>query len=155
MHVIETDCLTPQQKAVVYRLWNQEYPGQVSHKTPADLDAYLGQLSEVNHYLLQGDGEEVEGWAITFTRDNERWFAIILDGKVHGQGKGTWLLNKLKEKERKLYGWVVDHDDYKKANGEPYPSPLKFYEKNGFTLCPESRQQTEKLSNVKIAWEQT
>jgi hypothetical protein len=73
---------------------------------------------------------------------------------VHGQGKGTLLLNKLKENEHKLCGWVVDHDNDRKQDGEPYKSPLKFYQKNGFAICSDVRLETEKRSAVKIIWEQ-
>lgn len=155
VQIIETAYLAPEQKEVVHQLWNQEYPAQVSHTTLADFDAYLDNLAETTHYLLQSDSGAIEGWAIAFTREGERWFVIIVDSKVHGQGKGTTLLHKLKEKEPKLCGWVVAHNQYTKQNGELYPSPLKFYEKNGFTIDPEIRLETEKLSAVKIVWEQT
>jgi hypothetical protein len=155
MHLIETAYLTVEQKETVYQLWNQEYPEQVSYQTPADFDAYLDNLTETTHYLLLSDSGAMEGWAIVFTREGERWFVIILNGKVHGQGKGTLLLNQIKEKVQKLCGWVVNHNRYIKQNGEPYRSPLKFYEKNGFTIDPQTRLETEKLSAVKIVWEQT
>lgn len=154
MRIIEAPYLTPEQKETVHQLWNQEYPAQVSHPTLADFEAYLNNLTESTHYLLQSDTGVLEGWAISFTRDGERWFVIILDSKVHGMGKGTALLNKLKEKEQKLCGWVVEHNQYTRQNGEPYRSPLKFYEKNGFTIDPQTRQESENLAAVKIAWKQ-
>ena len=154
MQIVEATYQVPEQKEVVHQLWNQEYPAQVSHTTLADFDAYLNNLTELNHHLLQSDTGVIEGWAIVFTRDSERWFVIILDSKVHGQGKGTLLLNKLKEKEQRLCGWVVEHNHYTKQNGKPYPSPLKFYEKNGFTIDLQTRLVSEKLSAVKIVWEQ-
>ncbi len=154
MPIIETAHLNLQLKEGIYRLWNQEYPAKVNYKTLADLDTYLNNLTDTNHYLLQDNFKTVEGWAFSFTRENERWFAIILDSKAHGQGKGTLLLNKLKEKEQRLSGWVVDHNNDVKQDGKPYKSPLKFYEKNSFTICSETRLETEKLSAVKIVWEQ-
>lgn len=152
MQVTETPSLTAEQKEVIYRLWNQEYPVNVSFKALSDFDDYLNNLTDTTHYLLKNDSGEIEGWAVLFTRDEDKWFAIILDGKVKGQGKGTLLLNNLKEKQRTLYGWVVEHNNYIKQSGQTYTSPLRFYLKNGFTLCSE-RLETQKLTAVKIAWE--
>ena len=153
MQIIETTSLTPEQKEIICRLWNSEYPASLRFNTVADFEDYLNNLAIITHYLLQNDPGKIEGWAFLFTRDNEKWFVLILDRKVQGQGKGTLLLNKLKEKEQRLNGWVVDHDDYIKLDGQPYLSPLPFYLKNGFTLCSNTRLETEKLSAIKIAWE--
>jgi len=152
MQLIEVQSLTVEEKEIIYRLWNKEYPENVSFNALGDFDDYLNNLTDTTHYLLKNDSGEIEGWAFLFTRDNEKWFAIILDEKIKGQGKGTLLLNKLKEKEQRLCGWVVDHNTYVKQNGEVYTSPLLFYRKNGFTICS-TRQETEKLSVVKIIWE--
>jgi hypothetical protein len=78
---------------------------------------------------------------------------IILDRNLHGQGKGTLLLNHLKAKEHELCGWVIDHDNDIKQGGEPYKSPLKFYEKNGFLICSNTKIDTDRLSAVKIVWD--
>ncbi len=153
MEVFETAYLNSQQKEMIYRLWNQEYPKKLNYKNLTDLDNYLNSLNETNHFLLDDFGE-IKGWAFTFQRDNEKWFAIIVHGKIHGQGKGTLLLNKLKEKEEKLNGWVIDHDNEIKQNGEPYKSPLNFYKKKGFTIFPEIRLETETLSAIRIKWKQ-
>jgi hypothetical protein len=152
MKVIETVYLTAEQKRVIYGLWNQEYPEMLTYKSIADFDSYINNLIETNHLLLVDDFGDIEGWTVTFTRENERWFVIILDRKVQGQGKGTLLLNRLKQKEHKLCGWVIDHDNDKKQDGEPYKSPLKFYEKNGFIIYSDTRVDNEKLSAVKIVW---
>ena len=151
MQLIQTSWLTPSQKERVYSLWNQEYPVNVGFSALTDFDDYLNNLTETTHYLLENDSGEIEGWACLFSRDNLKWFAIILDANTRGLGKGTFLLNKLKENQEKLYAWVVDHDNYVKQNGQVYPSPLQFYLKNGFTICS-SRMETEKLSLVQIKW---
>jgi hypothetical protein len=154
MQVIETTYLTFDQKEVIYRIWNHEYSEKLTCKTLADFDSYLNNLIEPNHCLLVDDLEDIEGWAVTFTREHERWFVLILDRKMHGQGKGTLLLNKIKERELKICGWAIDHNNDRKQDGEPYSPPLKFYEKNGFIICSDDRLETEKLSAVKIVWEQ-
>ena len=155
MRVIETGYLSAEQKAILFKLWNSEYPHKLSYKTLADFDNYLDNLSQLNHYLLVGEEGEIEGWAFTFTRENEKWFAILLDSKAQGQGKGSWLLNKLKEKEQRLSGWVIDHNNDIKEDGTTYQSPVKFYEKNEFTILHGERLENDQLSAVKITWEQT
>ena len=152
MQIFETNHLDDEQKEVIRIFWNKEYPVQLAYKTAADFDKYLGMLNNVRHYLLPGDDGTLEGWAFTFLRDDEKWFAIILDSKIHGQGKGTLLLNCLKEHESILNGWVIDHDGYQKQDGMPYLSPLRFYEKNDFVVCDHIRLETATLSAAKIVW---
>ncbi|MCB0473527.1 MAG: hypothetical protein KDC56_10755, partial [Flavobacteriaceae bacterium] len=57
-----------------------------------------------------------------------------------------------KEKETELNGWVIDHDNDYKINGELYKSPLNFYLKNGFQKSSDRRLELEKISAVKIKW---
>lgn len=70
----------------------------------------MDNLTQKAHYLLLNDENNIEGWAVTFIRENEKWFAIIISGKLHGKGIGTMMLNKLKDDEDTLNGWVIDHD---------------------------------------------
>ena len=152
MQIIETDFLNAKQKESVCQLWNAEYPQKLAYDTIAQFDAYLDNLTDTKHYLLAND-VCILGWAIAFSREAERWFAILLDSSLQKKGYGTLLLDKLKEYERALNGWVIDHDRDVKQNGELYTSPLVFYQKNGFTVCPEIRFEIEVLSAVKITWQ--
>jgi GNAT superfamily N-acetyltransferase len=152
MTIIQTPFLSPEQKEVVCVLWNKEYPKQLNYKVEAEFENYLNGLNQTNHYLGMGDDGKIEAWAITFLRESERWFAIILDEKIQGKGKGTLLLEKLKMEEETLNGWVIDHDNDCKQSGAAYKSPLRFYEINGFTVCAETRVDNEKISAVKIIW---
>lgn len=152
MHIAETASLSPEQKEALLELWNSEYPQQLSFGSLGDFDRYLNDLPETTHYTGTSNGGAIEGWAFAFTRSGERWFALLVASNVHGQGKGTLLLNKLKEREQCLHGWVVDHNNDKKQNSEPYLSPLRFYQKNGFVVCTETRLETGQLSAVKILW---
>lgn len=149
-----TQCTTPNdaEKAAIYRLWNQEYPAQLGYNSMNELDSYLNALKNPTHYFLINDEGIMMGWAFAFERDNEKWFAIIVDSSVHKKGMGSTLLNTLKSNETILNGWVTDHNNYTKLNGTPYPSPLDFYLKNGFEICPDTRLETDKLSAVKIRW---
>ncbi|RNL50289.1 GNAT family N-acetyltransferase [Pedobacter jejuensis] len=144
--------LTPTQKTQISTIWNNEYPKPLNFSDAQGFDDYLATLSQPIHYLLENENGEILAWACKFIRDNEKWFAIILDEKIHEQGKGTALLNALKESETVLNAWVIDKEDAIKQNGEIYKSPLKFYLKNGFLVYPEIRLKNEKMSAVKIIW---
>lgn len=152
MKIIETKHLTIQQKNVIFELWNQEYPTQLAFTEIDALDIYLQNLENQQHFFALNENEQIVAWAFTFERDSERWFAIIIDSKQQRKGLGSLLLNVLKEKEQILTGWVTDHNNYTKQNGEIYPSPLPFYLKNGFAVCENVRLKTEKLSAAKIRY---
>lgn len=92
------------------------------------------------------------GWALKFERENEKWFAIILSEIIKGKGLGRKMLNELKKEEQVLNGWVIDHNNDKKKNGQLYVSPLKFYEKCDFEIIVNERLELDKISAVKIKW---
>jgi hypothetical protein len=148
--VVHTHQLDPVQKTGVYRLWNTEYPAQLAFADLSEFEVYLMALHQQDHYVLETAGAIV-GWAFSFLREEEKWFAIILSQQVQRQGMGTTLLNILKSKEDKLAGWVIDQNNYTRADNEPYISPLGFYLKNGFETGP-ARLETPKLSAVRIYW---
>lgn len=134
-------------------LWNREYPNQLKHDQLTDLEQYLDQLTDPYHYLYTNDTDDILGWAFKFARDGEKWFAVILDSSLHKKGIGTFLLDQVKDQEKSLHGWVVEHDNYRRSDGETYPSPLNFYLKNGFKIIEEIRLESSKLSAVKITWD--
>lgn len=152
MNIVSKTDLSLQQKEIICQLWNAEYPEKLSYNSISEFENYLNNLSDVTHYLLQDELDTIQGWAITFIRENEKWFAIIVDSKIHSKGFGTQLLNHLKSIESKLSGWVIDHNNDTKLDGTTYTSPLSFYFKNGFTICNEIRIESEKISAVKIVW---
>lgn len=153
MKIIETISLSPEQKEAIRTLWNKEYPANLALHTPGEFELYLSGLNECYHLLLQNTDSVIAGWAFSFYRAEERWFAIILDRSMHRKGKGTALLNLLKARENKLSGWVADHDSYLKKDGSRYESPLSFYLKNGFITRPNVRLELGYLSAVKIEWQ--
>lgn len=152
MQLIETDILTPQDKARILQLWNAEYGENLRKQDVADLAAYFDALTDVRHYLLRNEADEVQAWAATFTRDNARWFAIIIARSEQRLGRGRHMLDALKRNETELNGWVVDHYNDRRADGMPYPSPLRFYPEQGFIILPEERLETPQISAVRIRW---
>jgi GNAT superfamily N-acetyltransferase len=152
LKIIQTNELNGPAKNQVLDLWNNEYPEKISYNSLTEFDKYLQNLSSLNHYLLTNNEHLILGWALTFERENEKWFAIILSEEIQGKGLGREMLNELKKAERVLNGWVIDRNNHKKKNGEIYVSPLKFYEKCGFEIQSEVRLELDKISAVKIKW---
>ncbi|WP_432411200.1 GNAT family N-acetyltransferase [Rasiella sp. SM2506] len=154
MDIIKTEKLTKNWKSQILTLWNNEYPEKLNFTSLATFETYLKNLTEPSHRLLVDADGNLKGWYFDFIREEEKWFAIIIDSTLHGKGYGTRLLTEAKEKEHELNGWVIDRNEGKKRNGEVYKSPLAFYLKNGFERIPEIRLELEVLSAVKIYWRQ-
>ena len=150
MEIQNQENLTDWQKQQVIALWNEGYPRQLNYSCMAEFDTYLNALPDKKHYLLLAN-DSVIGWALTFIRDDERWFAIVLSAAIQGQGFGTALLTELKNREDSLRGWVIDHEEDVLANGMPYRSPMAFYKKHHFEVIEDCRIDTE-LKGVKIVW---
>lgn len=62
------------------------------------------------------------------------------------------LISLLKQNLNEFYGWVIDHDNDQKYNGEKYLSPLSFYQKLGFEILIDERIDNEVLKAVKIKY---
>lgn len=152
MKITNTHQLNQKQKEQILQLWNNEYPEKLAYKNLDGFENYLEKLNEINHFLLMNDDEKIQGWAITFERENKTWFAIILSENLHGKGWGTKVLNELKQHKNELNGWVIDNSNDKKLNGSFYKSPLEFYIKNEFEVLSEIRLELEIMSAVKIKW---
>ena len=140
------------QQEQLMQLWNKEYPEQLAYHSLSEFRAYLTGLTNTKHYLLIDSTGAIKGWAFTFIREADRWFALILDSTIQYQGHGTRLLNRLKQDEKVLNGWATDHDGYTRRDKSTYKSPAAFYLKNGFTMCEDIRLETEKMSALKIQW---
>jgi GNAT superfamily N-acetyltransferase len=151
MKITKATSLSPDQKDMICRLWNKEYPKKLT-VTPVDFDTYLNASSGQTHYFIIDTPTDIIGWAYTFERVGERWLSIIIDKEHQRKGLGHLLLNLIKEKETHLSGWVIDHPNDVKENGDPYVSPLPFYIHHGFIALPQTRLENEKISAVKIQW---
>ena len=152
MKIVQKEILSLEEKETLHELWNNEYPAKLNLKTIDDFELYLNGLSETKHYLLFDDSDKIHGWTFTFLREDENWFAIILNSEIHGKGIGSLLINEIKKNNTSLNGWVIDQENEIKHNTTFYKSPLPFYIKNSFTICKEIRIENEKMSGVKINW---
>ncbi|MEO8254232.1 MAG: GNAT family N-acetyltransferase [Flavobacterium sp.] len=152
MNSIEKDNLSIKEKVSLLQLWNDEYPARLNYKNTEDFDLYLSGLTNTKHYLLFDDSDEIMGWAYTFIRDNENWFAILLNHQIQGKGIGSHLINELKKNNTSLNGWVTDLETEIKQNQKYYRSPMEFYIKNGFKILTEIRIENDRISGVKINW---
>lgn len=152
MKFIEQLELSNSDKKEILNLWNDEYPEKLNYQTLSEFENYLENLTEQSHILVRSENQRIKGWYFDFIRENEKWFAIILDSRFRGKGLGTKILNLAKEKESELNGWVIDKSNDRKKNGELYKSSLNFYLKNGFKKFDKERLELEKISAVKIKW---
>ena len=153
MKIIKTQFLTSEQKQVLFELWNSEYPSKICYSDISQFENYLNELFNKRHYLLIDDDKQILGWGFTFVREDENWFCIILNSKIHRKGFGTILLEELKKNSSCLVGWVIDHQMEIKQNGEAYFTPIQFYIKNSFVLDVNVRLENEIISAAKIKWE--
>lgn len=152
MKVVQKNIFSEEEIETLWQLRNNEYPIQFGHETFQEFEAYMNAISEMKNYLLIDAKKEIQGWAYTFFRDDEIWFAIMLNYQFQGKGYGRILLEKLKKNNKILNGWVIDHENDFKRNKENYKSPLKFYLSNGFSVLNDIRLENEKISAVKINW---
>lgn len=143
---------TSDEKHGILALWNEEYPAQLSHKNVDSLNAYLNGCKAQTHWFVRHKSGAICGWFMLFERNDEKWFAMIVNRTHQGKGLGNSLLTEVKKLELVLNGWAVDKDQYQKRDGSSYHAPLEFYLKNGFEVKPDVRFETDVLSSVKIVW---
>lgn len=146
--------LSISEKQSLMDLWNKEYPSSISYNSLVDLEKYLETLANPSHYLLEKSGV-ILGWAFSFIREKERWFALILSEKIQRKGIGSNILDIIKLNETSLCGWVIDQENAIKKDGSHYKSPIQFYLKHDFQIMPSTRLETPTISAVKIYWHQS
>lgn len=152
MKIVETATLAPHQKEFVFAVWNKEYPTSLSHASLNDLEKWLATLAEPRHLIALGHNDQMLGWATVFTRDGQRWFAIIVSFGAQRAGLGNQLLEHMKKSEAALNAWVIDNFDEVTPGGRLFLSPMPFYIKHGFEICHGTRFPSDTISAVKIRW---
>src|SRR5215203_2848560 len=108
MKITKTENLSEAQKRSIVEIWNAEYPVQLWHPDTRSFDDYLSKLGAPVHYLLRDENDRIKGWLACFVRDGEKWFAILIDSREQKKGYGAALLNRVKESEAEINGWVID-----------------------------------------------
>jgi GNAT superfamily N-acetyltransferase len=144
--IIKTKELSTSQAEQIHRAWNEEYPVKLNNR----FGLLLSDVTSYMHYIIENDKQEIVAWGVMFEKDDERRFSILVDSNYKGQGLGKKLIDAFKKDYSIFYGWVIDHDNDVKMNGEKYVSPLSFYLKQGFTILNEQRIDTEMISAVKV-----
>ncbi|MFD1770756.1 N-acetyltransferase [Sphingobacterium suaedae] len=145
------ELLSSDEKRQIMELWNSEYPAKLVYADLTEFEKYLDALEKPTHILVRLN-DRIIGWATKFYRAQTRWFAIILSSSIQRHRVGSKVMMQLKANEEILNGWVIDHNDDRKINGELYLSPLNFYVKQGFEIIKEQRLELPTLSAVKISW---
>jgi GNAT superfamily N-acetyltransferase len=144
--IIQTKELSNSQVEQIDRAWNDEYPIKLNNR----FGILLNDAKSYMHYIIENEKQEVIAWGVMFEKEDERRFSILVVNKYKGQGLGKQLIDAFKNDYPIFYGWVIDHDNDVKANGEKYVSPLPFYLQLGFTILKEQRIDTEVLAAVKV-----
>lgn len=152
MNILSKKLLEISDKTRIIEIWNKVYPSKLNYTNMGEFDAYLAKLLNPNHFVVSDEENMIQGWACKFTRENQLWFAILVDGKFQGKKIGSHLLNELKKGEAELNGWVADSGNQPKNDGSHYQSPMDFYLKNEFKILADNRLETDTISAVKITW---
>ena len=137
--------------ALLMDAWNKVYPKSINYSKLEDFISELTQHQDYMHILAHQE-DELVGWYFDFIREEERWFGIIVFPGQHKQGIGKMLMHEAMNKRAELNGWVIPNDQFLKSDGNPYPSPLKFYKKLGFKAHPEIGFTSPKITTIKISW---
>jgi ribosomal-protein-alanine N-acetyltransferase len=145
MEIHITKTLSQTQVDQIVKLWNEEYPINLQNR----FELLLIDALNYNHYLIE-ENNQVLAWTAAFDKENETRFSIIVKHEHKGKGLGTLLIDRLKSDLGEFYGWVIDHDTDRKANGEVYQSPLTFYQNKGFEVLVDQRIDNDILKAVKI-----
>jgi GNAT superfamily N-acetyltransferase len=148
MKITQSRILTSLQSAQINQLWNDEYPLKLKDRFPILLDGADWQ----NHYIILDEEQNVIAWAIDFEKEKQIRFSIIVDSKQKGKGLGSLLIKRLKEENKEFYGWVIDHNNDLKSNGEHYQTPIPFYLKHGFEILNDITIDNEMIKAVLIKW---
>ncbi len=146
-----SDLLSPEEKYQIFQIWCSEYPRQSVFNTYKKFDDYICAMVNPTHYLVKDTTKKVLGWLVTVDRDNSRWLVILVHSDTQKLGLGSLLLNEVKYVEPSISAWITPHNNYFKADGSIYRTPLPFYLKNGFQLTDETFEKDD-FSGTKIIW---
>jgi hypothetical protein len=136
----------------IYNIWNSVYPTQVVFVSKNDFKSYLDKANNQKHFIYRNDDTTIGGWLMTFTRNDDRYFVLLVSEKKKKNGIGTILIEEMKKSEDIIMGWVVELNTYIKSDGTLYHSPVDFYKRSGFIITDEKCEENN-FSIVKIMWQ--
>jgi GNAT superfamily N-acetyltransferase len=148
MEINQTTILLDVQCEQINSLWNAEYPLKLKDRFPILLEGTTWH----NHYIIEDLNRLIVSWAVMFEHSNQIRFSIIVSKEHQGKGLGKLLLDHLKSAQNEFFGWVIDHNNDLKSNGENYISPLPFYLKQGFEIIHNQLIDTEMIQAVLVGW---
>lgn len=148
MNIVRTRIISTTQFSCIHKLWNEEYPITLRDRFPLLLEGVVNY----HHYIIEDTDQKVIAWAVDFEKESQIRFSIIVASAHKGKGLGTQLIECLKANNDELHGWVIDHNESIKANGETYQSPMSFYLKHDFNILNDIRLDTEMIKAVLIKW---
>jgi len=146
--ILKIKVLNPFQLEQIDQAWNDEYPLKLTKRFGILLDGTDNHL----YYLMEDLDNKVVAWGVMFEKEAEKRFSIIVFNKFKGFGYGRRIIDEFRKDHSTFYGWVIDHDNDVKSNGEKYISPMPFYLKLGFKVLRDQRIDTEIISAVKISY---
>jgi GNAT superfamily N-acetyltransferase len=149
MNIISSKIISEQQSEQINTLWNAEYPTKLKDRFPILLEG----TNWHNHYIIEDAHQHVIAWAVDFEKEQQVRFSIIVSSNHKGKGLGSRLIEELKAKNQEFYGWVIDHNDDVKADGEQYITPMPFYIKHGFEILHDKTIDNEMIKAVLIKWQ--
>lgn len=142
--------LSDEIKQQIFDIWNLVYPAQVTFPTIEKFEAYLSRATDSRNFICFNDSKRVSGWLMTFSREGQRNFVMLVSQDSQGRGIGRELLETLKRSEsQSVVGWAVESEKYLRRDKSPYRSPIYFYRENGFEITNQ-RQQHQDLEVTKI-----
>ena len=148
MEIIKTKSLSLIQRDQINALWNSEYPVKLRDR----FSILLEESTWHNHFLIEDSKRLIIAWAVMFEQSQQIRFSIIVSKDHQGKGLGKTLLDQMKLTHNEFYGWVIDHNNDLKLNGENYVSPLPFYLKQGFEIIRDQRIDNEMIQAVLVGW---
>lgn len=151
MEITQTTILSNVQSEQINSLWNAEYPLKLKDRFPILLEGTTWH----NHYLVEDSNRVIIAWALMFEHSNQIRFSIIVSKEHQEKELGKILLDHLKATYDEFFGWIIDHNNDLKLDGENYTSPLPFYLKQGFEIIPNQRIDTEMIQAVLVGWKKS
>lgn len=148
MRITKTKIISQLQTEQINALWDIEFPEKLNGRYPLLLE----EATSFDHYIIEDDAQKIIAWAVIFEKDQQIRFSLIVAANQQQKGLGGLLIERLKSDNQEFYGWVIDHNDDLKTNGEHYLSPLPFYLKHGFEILNDQRIDSPMIKAVLIKW---